>query len=198
MDDRQLQDHLHHCPQCAREAKAVKALRHMLDSARENIAADFRPMAEQKELVSRRVDTGRTGNGHSRLSPVVGFGLAAVLTVITFLTLIPFNYTRTVGYEIAFDGVDKELADDVEGICDILFSLGLDQADVDILGCDSTCSLLIVDLKSPEEVEKVIAAFTDIDPSRLTSNVIPVQTRASGTLLDQANETIRHQQMDIN
>lgn len=198
MSDGELQDHLRHCPECAQEAGAIETLRQLLNSAREDITSDIKPLAEQKELVSRRVDTGRTGSGHARLRPVVGLGFAAILTVITFFTLIPFNYTRTVGYEIAFDGVDKELAEDVEGICDILFSLGLDQADVDVLGCDTTCSLLIVDLKSPEEVEKVIAAFTDIDPTSLATNVIPVQTRASGTLLDQASETIRHQQMDIN
>jgi hypothetical protein len=129
--------------------------------------------------------------------PVPAFGTFMVVTVLVLLTLVPYKFTRTIGYEISFDGVNKELADDVGRICDMLFALGLENADVDVLGCDTTCSLLIVDLKSEDEVELVIAAFYQVDHDNLSTNVIPVRTSKTGTLLDKANETLLNKELDI-
>ena len=69
-------------------------------------------------------------------------------------------------------------------ICDMLYSMGLLEAAVDVLGCDSTCSLLIFDLKSREEAQLVVAAFHQVDDDHVKTDVIPVFSPASGPTAD--------------
>ena len=113
-----------------------------------------------------------------------------VATLIAALTLIPFQYDQTIGYEVAFAGVERELVEEDERVCDMLFALGLIEAAVDYLGCDTTCKLTVFDLKSKQEVQLVVAAFAHINPMDLNTNVIPVRATVSGSLLDRANERI--------
>lgn len=207
IDDRELREHLETCPGCARDAAAARFLRRLLEAAAHDDDAGIMPITMQQSRVKARA-ADRPARGiipvmaacaHAlKKFPRPAYTVVLTVVVLALLTLVPFRYNRTVGYEIAFDGVDKELADNVEQICDMLFTLGLDNANVDVLGCDTTCSLLIVDLKSPEEVQRVITEFHRINPATLTSNVIPVQTSATGTLLDRANETLLRRQHENN
>jgi len=121
--------------------------------------------------------------------PVVGLSmLVAVLALAA--ALVPIEYYQTIGYDIRFAGVRPELVEEEEHICNILASLGLDEAAVDLLGCDSTCSLRILDLKSSDEVELVSSAMRSANRSQLTVKVTPLRRAASRTLLDRAQDQL--------
>jgi len=198
-DDRELIDHLNQCPACAREAGAAGTLRQIFAASSVNDMEYVTPLHKQRLQVEARVAHQQHPNvnaGTARRErliwrPAFGVGLALVaVTLIAALTLIPFQYDRTIGYEVAFAGIERELVEEDERVCDILFELGLIEAAVDFLGCDTTCKLTVFDLKSKQEVQLVVAAFAQVNPMDLTTDIIPVRATVSGSLLDRANERI--------
>ena len=64
------------------------------------------------------------------------------------------------------------------------------EAGVEIHHCDTSCSLSILDLKSESEVDLVVGAITRLNETALTTSLVPIRARTSGSLLDQANEII--------
>jgi hypothetical protein len=201
IEDRELLDHLAECPDCAQEAKALGTLRQMLLAAGENDAVHVTPMSAQKDVVeARAAQTGRgilwrrlfwfamEHGGRNRLR--YGIGVAVAVALLTLVSLVPFRYDHTIGYDVAFAGVCREVGIDDERICDVLYELGLEEADIGISECDSTCDLTVVDLKSEQEVGLVVAAFNGLCTDDPVADVIPVVTSTSGSLLRQANERI--------
>jgi hypothetical protein len=198
-EDRELIDHLNQCPACAREAAAAGTIRQMFAVASVNDMENVTPLYEQRLQIEARatrqqrpnVSAGMAKRERLKWRPVFGVGVAFVAAIlIATLTLIPFQYDRTIGYEVAFAGVDRELVEEDERVCDMLSALGLIEAAVDFLGCDTTCKLTVFDLKSKQEVQLVVAAFAHVSPMDLTTDVIPVRATVSGSLLDRANERI--------
>jgi len=198
-EDRELLDHLNQCPACSREAAAAGTLRQILTASSVNDMENVTPLHEQKAQIEARlarhqrlkVNAGTSTRGRLIWQPAFGVGVTLVVAaLIAALILIPFQYDRTIGYEVAFAGVERELVEEDERVCDMLFALGLIEAAVDYLGCDTTCKLTVFDLKSKEEVQLVVAAFAHVNPLDLSSNIIPVRATVSGSLLDRANERI--------
>ena len=91
---------------------------------------------------------------------------------------------------MAFGGVNKELVEDDHHLCDILFNLGLVEADVDVLGCDTTCNIQIIYLKSKEEVDLVVSALARLNSNNLSTDVIPVRVGQSGSIIERVSESI--------
>jgi hypothetical protein len=173
----------------------------MLLAASENDAANVIPMLAQKNVVEARASQSARGmlwrrlfwfamehGERNRLQYGIGVGVAVAL--LTFVSLVPFRYDHTIGYDVAFAGVCREVGIDDERICDVLYGLGLEEADIDVSECDSTCDLTVVDLKSEQEVGMVVAAFNGLCTDDPVADVIPVVTSTSGSLLRQANERI--------
>ena len=143
LEDRELLDHLAECPDCAREAKALGTLRQMLLAAGENDAAHVTPISAQKDVVEARATrAGRAmlwrrffwfateHGGRNRLR--YGIGVAIAIALLAVVSFVPFRYDHTVGYDVAFAGVCRELGADDERICDVLYELGLEEADIDV------------------------------------------------------------------
>ncbi|UCC44078.1 MAG: hypothetical protein JSU65_13355 [Candidatus Zixiibacteriota bacterium] len=197
-DDRDLKDHLEHCRRCAQYAASANLLVEALNEAGKVKAGDVVPVS----VLKARIEAGAAASartagrlprslflGWLRPGTAIAAG-ALVVGVVLILALVPFQYHKTIGYDIAFAGVNKELAEDDERICDLLHELGLVEAAVDVLECELTCSLMIIDLKSEQEVALVVTALSNLNDSDLTTNVIPLRATASGSLLDQANERL--------
>ena len=200
-DDRELLDHLKKCPNCTREAEAAQKLQQLLAAAGADDLSDLLPLTEQKRLVEARTASpgGRSRSalsirratiGWPRWRPALGLGVTIAVSLLAILTLVPFRYHRTVGYEVAFAGVNRELVEEDDRICDMLYTLGLPEAAVDVRDCDTTCRLTIIDLKSKEEVQLVVSALARANTGELTTDIVPIRASASGSLLDQANERI--------
>jgi hypothetical protein len=201
IEDQRLLDHLAHCPDCAREARAVGTLGQMLQAASADDTGEMAPLPAQRDAVEARVAEldGSRKRKKQRLAarkyglwrrPAYTAGLAAVAVALVMVSLVPFGYYRTVGYDVALGGVNKDLALDDERMCDVLFDIGLIEAIIDVTDCDTTCNLLIYDLKSAEEVQLVVAVFDGLSSEEVTTNVTPVVTRTSGSLFERANEQV--------
>jgi hypothetical protein len=201
--DRELLEHLERCPNCARDALAAETLRQMLSAGKSNDTIDVVPLTDQRKLVEARVARGSIGQSHREATvnlpgnslarhPLIGAGAIATVVIVVLLALVPFGYHRTVGYEIAFAGISPELVEDGDQICDVLYALGLAEAAVDVIGCDTTCNVLVFDLKSKHEAQLVVAVLERMNRSDLDADLIPVRTRSSGSLLEQANQKLLH------
>jgi hypothetical protein len=114
--------------------------------------------------------------------------VAVILVVVTF---VPFTRYRTVGYDLNLHNVSLELAQNDEHICELLARLGLVDAGVDLKGCDTTCSLAILDLKSEREAHLVVGAIARLSETDLSSSITPIRTKSSQSLLGQANDLLR-------
>ena len=112
--------------------------------------------------------------------------VAIAVVVLAFLTLVPFKFERAVGYEVAVAGVDKDLALDNDRVIALLKVLGMEDAKVDVLGCEATCSLIVRELDSQEDANLVVAAFSSGGETTLEFEVIEVLQEESGSLLEQA------------
>jgi hypothetical protein len=200
-EDKELLAHLAQCAHCAECARATGMLERVIEAAREGDSLAVTPLAEQRKLVearlaaARRIQSNQTLparlvtvlRSHRALSAAASVVVAALLVV----TLVPFQYDHTIGYEVAVEGVHQNLVDDDNNtICNLLYGLGLIEADVDVLGCDSTCALTVYHLKSRSEAQLVIAALTRINPVSLTTDVKPVRATTSGSLLERANDKL--------
>lgn len=200
-EDTALQEHLSECDSCAREAHAYGLLNRLYQTAAEDSGKPEMPMADQRRIVqaraarlsrsqsrkSRKVASGRAGLSHR---PVYAAGLVTVAAMLVLFLLVPFGYYRTIGYDLAVEGVNKDLALDDERMCDLFMAVGLVEATIDVVGCDTTCNLLVYDLKSTEEVRLVVSMLDNLSARNLTTNVTPVVARASGSLIQRANEGI--------
>lgn len=216
--DPELMAHIRQCPDCARDLVADNALQKLFTSAGVDDTEAIMPMAQNRVQVEAQAARASGRGGFLRWlpantlmrRPALSFGTVAAVVVLMILAFVPFSYHHTVGYTITMEGVNEKLAGDIERICDMLSTMGLEDAEVDILGCDTTCylsgnrecdttcKLLFVELKTREEAQRVVSAFTRIDSKDLTTNIKPVRTRTSGTLLDRANKTILQRQFDSN
>ena len=219
--DPELMEHVRKCPECARDLVADNAIQKLFVTAGADDTEGMMPMAQcrirvEAQAVRMSATAGRRGffkwvpaNILTR-RPALSFGTIAAVVVLAILAFVPFSYHHTVGYTITMEGVNQKLAGDIGRICDMLHTMGLEDAEVDILGCDTSCDLtgarecdticklLFVELKTREEAQRVVSAFTRIDSKSLTTNIEPVITRTSGTLLDRANRTILQKPFDSN
>jgi len=199
----ELLDHLKERPHYLEDRLAEQTLQQMFQAAGEDDAADVTPLPAMRRKIETQIslDRHRSITDHAvcetRRQPLFSIGVVVVAAALILLTLIPFKYDRAIGYDIAFAGVNRELAEDNERICDMLYALGLIEAAVDILECDTTCRVVIIDLKSRAEVQLVVTALENINPSRLTAKVIPVHSKTTGTLLDQANERLFNERIQM-
>lgn len=189
--DADLKRHLNECPNCARLCESTTLMERMFESARQDQLGDTMPLPERRRRVMDRIRTHRLPRLHRRWS-WAGQSVAAAVTsaVVALLLLVPFNYYRTVGYNLSLAGVSEDVVE-AESICDLLYNLGLHDADVDVLGCDGTCKVLVLDLKTREEARMVYSALQQIDDEGLRAQIVPVKSPESGSLLERANETLR-------
>jgi len=219
--DRELLEHLKQCPACAHDLKADENLSRLLNAAGADDTSNVVPLEQQKaHVIAKAGEMTRRSNspmatvfrpfGIFKRKPALGLGTALAVIILAVIALVPFQFHRTVGYTITMNGVNMELAGDIDRICGMLSNLGLEDALVDIIGCDTicsktefhecdtTCSLMIVELKTREEAERVAAAFARFDSEDLKTSIRPVRARTSSTLLDHANETLLQRNSDIN
>lgn len=168
--DTDLRDHLAACPACAEFARAERMLvRDLSLSTADDTEAD-RSFAAMRARVNARAEaiTSQTPREVFIMSalkrtisrrPRMSLTIATAVIVLAFLTVVPFSFQRTVGYEVAIAGVNKDLAMDDAKITELLAALGVENAAVNVGDCEKTCVLNISDLKSQDDVVIIKTAF---------------------------------------
>ncbi len=202
--DQELLHHLQVCPACARRAAAIRSLKQDFAAAREDHVGGGLPFSFLKTRVEAEVASHASpmkNKEKSLMSTLMNnlkrrpklsatFGVVALLTA--FLTLVPFTFERTVGYEVAVAGVDRDLALDSNKVSALLTALGMEDAEVDVTDCEETCNLIISKLDSEKDAGLVAAAFSKSYNFSIQCQVRVVKEMGeySASLLDHVKKTI--------
>ncbi len=172
--DQMLVNHLNECPACASLVTAENSLRSDFQAAavddNQEVVTDWLLKAQVERQAA---DANRSKFRENHLMAAftnllkkqskLTIGVTTVVVVLLLSILIPFSYNKTIGYEVAFAGVDKNLALDSDKIQTLLEKLGIDGAIINVSGCEATCNVKISDLKSTDDAKLVLAAFNEID-----------------------------------
>ena len=199
-----LSEHVNHCPACAAFVQAARALKRDLSLARPTDHDHAMSISELKAAVEQRAAQGHTSQVKEyslmatfsrslRRRPKLSFGLAVAALFLIAAMLVPFSYNKTVGYEVAFAGVDKNLAMDSDKIQHLLIKLGVDNAKFDVSDCTETCNLKIYDLKSTDDVKLIAAAFDEIGNVIRLDDIKEVCEDANGNIFHKITFDLLHE-----
>jgi predicted anti-sigma-YlaC factor YlaD len=176
-DEEVLKEHLENCPACSAEAERSRRLHRLLVSASVDDTSNLKsPETHRSEIAASLV---RRTERFPR--PVVQYALVTVTAValIVGIFLAPGRTGRVIGYDLSVEGVNVDLAGDSELICEALFALGAVNAGVDVGVCDTSCRVVIFDLRNRDEAKLVEAAMRKLNPGGITVDVIPVRRHST-------------------
>jgi len=205
VEDQELLQHLRECSACARHAAAVRSLKRDFAAARTHDIDGGLPLSILKTRVeahalpsnpakTKEISLMTTLTKNLRKRSKLSVSVAIAVVVLAFLTLVPFKFERAIGYEVAVAGVDKGLALDSNRITALLKTLGVEDAKVDVTGCEATCSLIVRELGSQEDANLVVAAFSSGGDATLTLDceIMEVLDEHSGSLLDHTKNIVKN------
>lgn len=198
--DSDLCRHAADCPACARLLESAALLNHAFEQARMECSNEaFPSLADTRRAVEQRM-TERHWTGWQRISDFWNFGTRSArwglsagvaLAALAFITLVPFDYQKTVGYEVAFAGVDPELAKHEDRLTALLAAVGAEHASVSWLGCDSTCSLRVSDMPGRKQCQLLAGALMQLCKVKVLESGARVCEIESGPLLAVALDRVR-------
>jgi hypothetical protein len=161
--------HLADCPECAAYWQAEITLERDMEQAGVDDGTDKISFAELKT----RVETAADSRGLSIFReitimkhlkdtlltrPKLSFSIVGVILLV-LMTLVPFKFEDTIGYEMAIAGVDKNLALDESRLTELFTALGLSDAVWEVGNCEQTCVLKISELDNEADIKVIRAAF---------------------------------------
>ncbi|MFQ5608034.1 MAG: T9SS type A sorting domain-containing protein [Candidatus Zixiibacteriota bacterium] len=162
-----------------------------IDHLRTRIEARAASIQSEKRTIMGRLYT-QINNMTRR--PRLAVTAAVAVAALALFTLVPFTYQDTIGYEVAFAGVDRDVALDKTRLHEVLEQLGVEGAVVDVFGCEETCNLRITDLKTAHDAQLVRVAFAGsknvrpLDAGEGHPDGVKVMIELkSGNLLDKAH-----------
>ena len=207
--DSELAQHLESCVECASLVRAEQSLDRSLRQVQKTEPQTSLPVS----IVRARVESGEKSK--PRTSIVNRFveslipnsrpriAVAVIVSVFAIVALIPLDFSQKVGYQIAIDGVGREIALENPKITSLLGALGMEQETatslLDSLGmnqihftvgeCTETCRLTIFDLRTERDVRLMVKAIIDLGCCRI-DNVAPVFRNESMSLLGLATRKL--------
>jgi len=193
--DLELQAHFKDCDDCRAYAAIAVSFDQALQTASAPDVVPGLTIDEQRRVVESRLRSPRRiprSEVHPHLlgRPAWRLAVSAATIAVAAFLFVPFTRYQTIGYDVSVDGTCLEMAVNHDRICDLLGRLGLDEAGVDVIGCDTTCSVSILDLKSEHEARMVVGEIAHLCEKKLSSSIVPIRTKSSQTLLEQANDLI--------
>ncbi len=192
--DAELLRHIEECPACARLAEAERLMATAFLKASDVDALALPTLEHLRQGVDSRLRLAqRTAIKEPTLMDTIkqqvrsrsrlGIGLGIALATFFFLTLIPFAFEKTIGYEVAFAGVDESLALNDDGLTQFLLKLGVKGAKFDVSDCDKVCNVKVTNLQSLDDARLVQAAFKKLDSVVVVKDVSEIRGEAKGSAL---------------
>ena len=197
--DDELQRHLASCEDCRRLAEASFLLQRAFDQTRTEHNDSATPaFSEVRRTLEQAAapkpwrgfvtmsDFWRYGSGRRRW----GVGLGVFACVLALVTLVPFQYEKTVGYEVALAGVDPALAHDEERLRVLLSRLGAENATVEWVRCDTTCEVRISDLEELKQCQMLVCAIQELGPVEVVEGGLAICQATSGPIVELAKSRV--------
>jgi hypothetical protein len=194
-DDVPLAAHIRQCADCAALADRLLSFRDDLAAAGVDDLDGGRSFEQTRRQVESQASRGAVRHAKetsimarlqsSLTPPRVGIGVAAVAALLVLALLVPFKFQdNTLGYEVAFAGVDRGIAMDTERIDQFLAQLGLENAVVDVGDCEQTCKVKISKLESADAAYLVYTAFNDFLTIEIKADVMELQQSEDGEIVE--------------
>lgn len=195
--DGDLSEHVQSCVKCAEYAVAVKRLDNILAETRKQPSPTATRFSEMRERIENRIETERKGislmsqvkhqiGNHPKLS----LSLLAAICAFVLMILVPFSYDQTVGYTVAFEGIDPAYDTTEELLSRVLTSLGLERASVEIIRNVSYVDCKIGNLPSKKSAREAAAAFSSVSGYDGPAVITPVILRTSASLFAQVRDKL--------
>jgi hypothetical protein len=187
----ELLEHINNCPDCARAFKAISILNDSLKSEKEK-PIQTTPMAEIRNRIAARIEKKKKESIMSVMKNHVnrrsGLVTSLSLAVIVFLliTVVPFSYTTTVGYDMVYTGLNG-LNIEAGQLEQALAALGYENAAVEYNG--DNC--LITNLPNKQAALETAIAFKAITGSIIEPDMKPIMATVSGSLYAQVKDKIK-------
>jgi len=196
--DGELREHLDGCPACSREVTAWRLLDTALEytrgeeeepatpfpEIRARIAANIGRENEKEDSIMKKVQNQIVS--HRRFS----IALVVAATVFAFIVLVPFSYNRTVGYNVAYTGLDSRYDLSPEMLTEVLRSLGYEQARVELTQNGSYLDYSITGLPSRTAAREASVAFSSLTRYSGEPVITPVIRNVSGSLYAQVRDKL--------
>lgn len=197
----EIREHLNRCETCSRLAESAFKLDQIFQAAANEPESELMPLETRIKRVTHEAELsgwiGRMDDLAVRLTDAVSFGhrrlilsIGMVALVLAFVTLVPFGYNRVVSYDLTLGGVCPEVAEDQETACALLYERGVERAVIDVMQCDTTCSLVLFDLQSEQEIDMVIETYIELGAEATIEHIAVITDRDSRSLLHLAHERI--------
>jgi hypothetical protein len=198
--DKNLLEHLGKCPECAAYAEAISVMTDALASEKEAHDTGATPMplirsrleSLMKEKAKKENSTMAAIKKQINRRPRLIAGMGLAVTAFLFLTLVPFSYTKTIGYEVVFEGVDHAGMMPADRLENALSKLGFNDLSLDCR--DDYCRLAL--LPTRDRARMAAAAFKRLVEIDATPSVKAVTRTVSGSLYAQALE--KRRKIEIN
>lgn len=186
MLDEESRRHLENCPECAAFYRAMQVLDDGFKAAREQDEPTT-PVSELKIKVERKLEIAKETSLMTQIKeqlgrrPTLAAGMVLAVLAFLFITLVPFSYTTTVGYNVIYSDLEKAPDISTERLAEALGALGYDRVNVNLGG--NNCELL--NLPSYRAAEEAAVAFTAMTGISVNPRVEPIEAEVSGSLYAQ-------------
>jgi hypothetical protein len=199
----QVREHLVGCPKCAREFEAARILDQALDAAGTADALPATPLARLRSRVVARENQAKSQEKNImsiftrqiNRRPRFSFGFAILVAAVLFMTMVPFSYERTTGYEAAFENLPA--GTDVSPLVqEALVSLGYNDAAVTALERESRYHYLITGLQTREDAREAAAVFATITGTDRSPRIEAITESVSGSLYAQVRDGLIRIEID--
>lgn len=191
--------HLKSCRSCAEVAAAdgllAKILRHARESESQNNTPfeTFRAKIEStRNTMSKESSIMATIKSQFARRPKLAVVTGMAMLLLLFVTLVPFPYSRTIGYELTYNGLNPSAMAKAENLEDALAAVGYGNLALKANDNGTTVSYLPT-RQAAREVALVISTVTGV---KITPEIVEVIKEASGSLYAQALEQKRKVEID--
>jgi len=198
MLDRDVDEHIRTCSSCKRAAEAALMMQNALNAARG--AEPVLPLSAVRERVEAAAKRYELKTPLEKLMskineacharPRLWAGLGAALAVFLFLTLVPFSYSRTVGYQVTISGVGGNLNISPELLAATLSTVGYDNISVSKSANNGGGEYTFANISTQEEAEDVAETFTVFAANSGQPEVKPIRENVTWSLLAQAVDRV--------
>lgn len=196
--------HIAECPECARHAQAAELLNQAFETAGHKEAFPETPF----QVLRNRVETLEKQTVHKEKNIMfriarqisgrrrIRVGIAVAAVVLLVVTLVPFSYERTVGYEVTFNGLNDEAVEVFEQVSNAVHLLGYGDVSLSYSRGEDGTSFWMMNLPSKTAAREAAAAFVAVTGCTTEAEIKPVRRTVSGSLLAQARDKLTRIEID--